>query len=59
MQAYMHLTVKPIEAIQTQEQAQPRTESRLSKVNRFLTRSSTYFTDERLRQMGSPYRYLD
>lgn len=53
MNAQLHLTLKPFTAKGTGDKVRS-PHNRLSRVNGFLTRSATYFTDERLRKAGSP-----
>lgn len=58
MQAILDLKVRTVQVIPVREVKPRRSEGRLSRMNRAISRFITFSTDERLLQMDSPYRWF-
>ena len=59
MQAYIQLILKPLETRETEEKETKKSSSRFSMFNKLMRRSVTYYDDEELRKMGSPYIWTE
>ena len=60
MQAHIQLILKPLKIRETEEEEETKkSRSRFSIFNKLMRRSVTYYDDEELRKMGSPYIWTE